>query len=485
MVLIEKDKINGKIIECYLHNLPFNKKCGNVSVNVVKVEKFYDYDLGNLKTNYKTENATIHFEFDLNNVSVGDIFIITQVILDDVYIIGEKNTDYPIGFIVIDANNNLENAEKLFKLNRKMREDIFNLPIGDLSENNNFQIMLFCKDIYIESCAQYGQIEIIPYKNLDYEGELKYINNFFEYIKSTLDIKLNQDDILESHFRPSAVINIPNIKASNIERAEEISIEKASILINIFSLLRKSHGSIFAIFVNCKNKSAHYLKFLDGEYRGNLITGTLGREYGELIRSYYEVLEKKPSDINIYIQLLNDYIKENNIMMKYYRLWEIIEGYSRKKNISNQVSKDWNGTIIKNKKGKKIQIKEAKQYVFEIFRQNFNNITEKDFLNGLDNIETIQDFLSIWYQRRNCCVHQGGCFKDNVNICDVNKKQYWMCKNNKIKVNSILEDIILNKAEECVFEIINKDLAKLCDAKKIDYIELRQHYDNKKYIKIS
>ena len=81
-----------------------------------------------------------------------------------------------------------------------MREDIFNLPIGDLSENNNFQIMLFCKDIYIESCAQYGQIEIIPYKNLDYEGELKYINNFFEYIKSTLDIKLNQDDILESHF---------------------------------------------------------------------------------------------------------------------------------------------------------------------------------------------------------------------------------------------------------------------------------------------
>ena len=484
MDLIEKDKLNGKIIECYISKIPFNRRSGNVSVNIVKIEKFYDYNLGDLKTAYKNEDGKIYFKFDLNNVIDGELFIITQVVLDDTYIIGEKSTDAPIGYIVIDHNNNLEYAKETFELNRKTRKDVFNNPIGDLEENNNYQIMLFCKNIYIDSPAQYGQIEIIPYKNLSYESEIKYINNFFEYVESKLNIKLKQSEALESHFRPSAVIHIPNIKAANIKRAEEIAIEKASILINIFSLLKKSHGSFFAIFINYKNKFEHYFKFLDGEYRGNLITGTISGEHGNIIRNYYEILEKRPSDINVYIQLLNDYINENNLMMKYYRLWEIIEGYSRKKNISNQIEKDWNGIVVRSKKGKKIQIKEAKQYVFEILRQNFSIITEEKFLEDVDNINNVQDFISIWYQRRNCCAHQGGCFQDDINICDVNVKKFLICKNNKYNINSTFEDKILNKAESCVFDIINNYLSKLCNTKKMDHIELRQHYDNSPYIKL-
>lgn len=243
----------------------------------------------------------------------------------------------------------MQNAKELFNIIRRKREEIFNLPIGDINENNSYQVLIFCKDIYADACAQYGQIQITPYKNLGYESEIKYINNFFKHCQTNININLNEKDILESHFRPSAIIHIPNVIANNIQRAEEISLNKASILINIFSLLKKSHGSFFAIFINHKNNGKHYFKFLDGEYRENLIPGTISGENGEIIRQYNQVLSESPSEMNVFIQLLNDYIKENNIMMKYYRLWEIIEGFARKQNICNKLVKDWNGNIFRNK----------------------------------------------------------------------------------------------------------------------------------------
>lgn len=214
------------------------------------------------------------------------------------------------------------------------------------------------------------------------------------------------------------------------------------------------------------------------------MTGFLSGENGEIIRTYYEKLSEQPSDINIFIQLLNDYIKENNIMMKYYRLWEIIEGFARKQNLSNQLIKDWNGNIVKNKKRKKIQIKEAKQYVFEVLRLNFGNTPENEFIKGLSNIKSIEEFITIWYQRRNCCVHQGECFKNNTKICDMNNDKCMLCKKNKYEFKSVFEDEILNKAENCVFQVINNYLEKICNIKSSNNIELRQHYDNNQYIKL-
>ena len=484
MKLVATNILNGKRIDCYIPYKLLNKISGFANINIVKVNEFYDYNIGDIKTEYNIENEMIHLKFDLNNVSNGEIFIITQIILDNSYVIGKKNTDFPIGYILIDENNNMQNAKELFNIIRRKREEIFNLPIGDINENNSYQVLIFCKDIYADACAQYGQIQITPYKNLGYESEIKYINNFFKHCQTNININLNEKDILESHFRPSAIIHIPNVIANNIQRAEEISLNKASILINIFSLLKKSHGSFFAIFINHKNNGKHYFKFLDGEYRGNLIPGTISGENGEIIRQYNQVLSESPSEMNVFIQLLNDYIKENNIMMKYYRLWEIIEGFARKQNICNKLVKDWNGNIFRNKKGKKMQITEAKQYVFEVLRLNFGNINENEFMEELKDIISIQDFITIWYQRRNCCAHQGGCFENNIKICDPSNEKCIICKKNKYEIKSIFEDKILNKAEKCVFDIINKHMEKICNVKCLWNIELRQHYDNGKFIEL-
>lgn len=248
MELIETDILSGKRIDCYIDNVILNKESGNIKINIVKVEKFYDYNLGDFETNYNIENGILHFKIEFNNVSNGELFIITKIIIDNSYIIGKGSTDFPLGYILIDKNNEIKKAEELFKLNRKNREDIFNTPVGDINENNNYQVMIFCKNIYIQFPAQYGQIEIIPYKNLSYESEIRYINNFFCNVKSDFYIDLDEKEILESHFRPSAVIHIPNIKANNIKRAEEISINNANILVNIFSLLKKSHREFFCYY---------------------------------------------------------------------------------------------------------------------------------------------------------------------------------------------------------------------------------------------
>lgn len=90
MKLVATNILNGKRIDCYIPYKLLNKISGFANINIVKVNEFYDYNIGDIKTEYNIENEMIHLKFDLNNVSNGEIFIITQIILDNSYVIGKK-----------------------------------------------------------------------------------------------------------------------------------------------------------------------------------------------------------------------------------------------------------------------------------------------------------------------------------------------------------------------------------------------------------
>ena len=100
--------------------------------------------------------------------------------------------------------------------------------------------------------------------------------------------------------------------------------------------------------------------------------------------------------------------------------------------------------------------------VFELIRVNYSqNNDEEFFLQNVDGIGKVKDFLSICYQRRNCCAHRGeNCINDSDRCV---KKDELQC----IKYNIIhsdepvgFQDRILRRLEELVIDLLTKEVNK-------------------------
>ena len=87
--------------------------------------------------------------------------------------------------------------------------------------------------------------------------------------------------------------------------------------------------------------------------------------------------------------------------------------------------KKWDGTIVKNKKGKVVKIgNQSLDRVFELVRLNFSNKKDSEFLYDIEGLTKVKDFLSICYQRRCCCAHKGeNCIADNNKCASVAEKK--------------------------------------------------------------
>lgn len=199
---------------------------------------------------------------------------------------------------------------------------------------------------------------------------------------------------------------------------------------------------------------------LETRYKGNLL---LFADQGFNVLHYYKYISKNNSYLKVYLKLLNDAIKEDNRMMKYYRYWNILEGISNHNNYSNRTMKRWNGDKVKNKKGELVKIgDEALNIVYELIRESFSNIDEKNFINDLENVTTVKEFLSVCYQRRCCCAHYGDCYMNDCTLCTEKSNKKRCKENNIIHYDQPLgfQDKILRKLENLTHEILLKELKK-------------------------
>ena len=247
---------------------------------------------------------------------------------------------------------------------------------------------------------------------------------------------------------------ITNIKATSYEEAEKYALDKVDILNNIFSLLLRSHGEYFATVVLNTNDHMSKINMYETRYKGNLL---LFADQGFNVLHYYKYISKNNSYLKVYLKLLNDAIKEEDRMMRYYRYWNILEGLASHKRYNNNPMKKWNGDIFKNKKGDEVKIgSESLNIVYEFIRENFGNISENKFINDLEQIKNVKSFLSICYQRRCCCAHQGECYKDDGTICTNRNSEKNCRENNIIHYDQPLgfQDKILRKLEDITFQTL-------------------------------
>lgn len=448
-----KQNISGKF---YL-----NKKGGTIDC-IFCVARVYDWfdSLIEIPGEIVVENNEARFNVE-NELEKGLYIFLGVYTVEGKAIVGNRkdNLNFLEAFTV--EGNIKKTPTELYNLVVNIREQSFNRAKGEHSEQrtSKYHVYIFAKFIKLGTRAQYDDIEIYPFDYLKMESEVNYINRFFDTYK---DVSINvKGDRFESSV-PAAVFCIRNIYAESYEKAEKYALAKADILNNIFTALLRSHGTFFATVVLNENEKMSKISMLDSRYKGNLL---LLAEQGFNIRHYYKVIANKNSYIRVYLKLLNEAMKEHDRMLSYYRYWNILEGISSKKDFVNKEMRTWEGTIVKNKKGEICKIGDnALNNVFELFRVNFSSVSSTDFVNDLEKITRPKEFISVCYQRRNCCAHHGDCNMTDKKRCSLNKDMV-RCKNNNIIHEDEplgFQDKILRKLQDSTFQIILNEIHSQC-----------------------
>lgn len=453
--------------QCYLLNEEIEGKlkisgyddCENIEIEmqICKVYNWYDASFVE-NVIAKISGGILYFK--LSNLLESGLYAIIAICIKNKTVYGRKDdTEHCKDVFAITEKTNIDTVALYQSIARRRELDIQRPKLyEDDNTTSPYDIMLFVKNLQIENTAYYDVVQVYPYEYLKLTGEVNYINDF---IKNITNIGAMVDEKVFETSVPAAVFIISNIMAHNDKEAESFALKKAQLLNSIFTSLLHSHGSIFAMLTFDKKERKFKTTMLNTRYKGNLLHLA---ENGFTIRHYFKCIDSTESYMRVYLKLLNDAQNENDRMMKYYRWWNILEGLAMRKNYSKEPMKKWSGEVVRGKKGVVLIGEEALSNVFELVRQNFSGVEGDTFVKDLNNVITPKEFLSICYQRRNCCAHRGECCERDTSICLDDKSYMVKCRESNIVDDSRpagWEDSILRKLQDITFQIILNELRSM------------------------
>lgn len=458
------------------YKLRYNSKNNLMSFEFVDKSKCFDYYIGDVQVTFvKVFNdvdvvikSNMKGILDGNNIKLyGEVkleyglYLLMKFSFVDINVNygNETNAEDHLLSFLYKENTFLEDKKLYWKIIEKRNYEFTKTKVLAKGCLDTFDVIIFCKNLLISHPAIYGEVEVCPDDYLDRNNEIKYMENFFS--KRNFSPKYDYD--FYSKTTPVAVFRVINIVSSDFMTAQNYAISKCEVVKNIYSALLRSNGEFFALTIlNTHNKTNSFYLF-KSRYKGNLF---LFADQVYNISHYNEALSKSENQyMQLYFHLLNEAINEDDNMMKYYRYWNILETVARDKNYSARIIKNWSGNSVRSKKGRLLKIGDgAIDIVYELLRENFSSkISENNFLDNTENFSTIKEFLNVCYQRRCCCVHNGGCFINNLNICDLKSSKKVFCRHFRIlhpELGKDFEDRILTKLEMIIPEILLNELCK-------------------------
>lgn len=464
-----------KPIKFILEGLELNGEF-NFSVNLNRIEYDYTEFAFGTGTSIKASGRTHEISINTNEDLKEGMYLVGQINISKV-----NETPFPEPLMnltqqdfgeciikIIDSLDNHQTEEELKKEYHeilKKRDIDFNRGIGDGSKE--FEGCMFIKHCLITRPMRLGQYQIFPWEGLPCNDEIKLVQDYLA--KNNVKQLDNTQEILKNckHGQPVSIVYFPLIKSDNPEIAGEIMEKEVSILCDLLAVLRDGYPSIFGALLLDKNTGKFYYKILHPTYKGNLMGGLVSGEDPRYIKKIMDNI-KEDIKIQLYLSLYNEARKERRTEFIYFRLWNILEIIARSKNYPGQPLCDWQGNVMKNRKGIDREIPEknnAKELVFEHIRRVFtsSSIGESCFSQGLQQ-GLIGEMIPIWYRHRNCVVHGGGCFFNDPNFCDITKDQFLNCKkaNDEIisnkGVRNDFTDGYLNALQETVKIVLRKEL---------------------------
>jgi hypothetical protein len=217
--------------------------------------------------------------------------------------------------------------------------------------------------------------------------------------------------------RPCAVFHFPIVRAESAEGAAELVRTEVAALVDALALLRGSSGELIGGVVVDLEGGPGLVWTHGSQYRGNLIGGFLAGEDPRLIR-HYAMRVRSDSQVALYLSLLRDAQAEIRQPFAAFRYWGILETMARAKDYVGQPLLNWQGEPVVNKSGVPRAIPdEAKPLVLELIRRRLARQWSERPAGEEPALPRYEEMIGVWYQRRNCVAHRGGCFRDDPKVC--------------------------------------------------------------------
>ena len=457
-MLIEAKTVDDHYFELKISSIAHADYFGQCMIKIVQVTDWYDHTI-ECKTKCVIESniLTVSLHANIEN----GLYLLQAISIetnDNIIAIDSDKLYLAEAFTLgIDTDKTQEELKDIYHKVVRRRDELFEEPKGNVTNGDTqFDCFIFVKNINPISILQYGDIEIIPFNEYRYYSEAKMIDAFFAQITPGFDYS----STLKGEF--GAVIYMKNVLAQNeYKEAIDYALNKADILVNLYSLLNRDNAQIIASVVQKVGTDQYWINVVSQRdlYQGNLLR--LG-DFGYSLRNQYTYLSNNDTNINVYIKMYNEAVKETDRMAAYYKYWSLIEVIAECEGIVGDDKKTWDGSTIsgRDSMNKKILSNNVVDVVYELLRRRFSSeLSEYYFrLKGPANVE---DFLKVAHQRRNCYAHRGKCDFNNPLACNYSKTNPKLCKDNMTEKITKNSDQILMQLEDIVRRLIYSEINKV------------------------
>lgn len=452
----EKSKLNITAINCsivegedlkiIIRNFDPND-CTEVKYSIFKIDDDYTDWYSTSDSSISREDNTIKFNCTLNNQLRKGFYGLSRLSFFNPA--NQVNYYMPISINNLDLvlfeiraagetpHTSQELSVKYEEITRKRKEDF----LGGFGNTPNkpgmkeYRGFVFVKDCLLTIPMRLDRYEIIPLDYLPFTDEL---NNILSSIRR-FNINISFDEITINRCQkaqPVFVAHFPKIIAPSAEEATELIRQEVKFLSDLLSIHRESYGSIFGVIIIDPAEGKYHAKIPTPSYRGNLVGGWISGEVPQQIKKRMYKVRKTPQ-LQLYISLYNDTLREERPDFKIFRCWNLLETIARSKNYVGQPLFDIHDNPTLNRNGKSKIENNAVSLVTELIRQTYISFNLKNLADILQN-----GSIDIWYRHRNCTDHTGGCFPSDSNYCDRKNDRFIKCKqdhdNGNVKLNSIL-----------------------------------------------
>jgi hypothetical protein len=299
--------------------------------------------------------------------------------------------------------------------------------IGDENATGRYRVLVFIRDCLVTASMHLGRCRIIPAGGLGCSDEVRAINDFIRKL-GTLTVEepewLRENPALS---QPCAVIDFPTVRAASADEAVSVAANEAILVTDVIGVFRMGYGSPFAtVVVDLKSRAVGW-SFDLPRYRGNALGGFVSGEDPEVFRQGIARV-KSCSRTWLHLALLREALRENRWEFLVFRLWNLLETMARASGFVGQPLLDWTGTPVLNKRGQPRRIQDhAKEQVLELLRVRLSRGSSSAVPFCPPRHPSYPDLVTVWYQRRNCVAHTGGCHPTDPSVCNPAKPECVSC----------------------------------------------------------
>lgn len=292
----------------------------------------------------------------------------------------------------------------------------------------DYRVLVFVRDFRLTRPMRLGGYEAGPADEIaETNGEMRFIRQFLaEHGLPPLPPDADTQVAAKIGGTPVAAFHFPRVIADSAESAVRMVSEEVEVAIGVLSISAHGPGFIFGVVV-LDEKSQHIWHFhATSTCLGQVVLWSCVDD--RTTKLWIEAVKAAPR-LQFYIDLYRGAAKESRTDLAYLRYWSLFEAIAESKNYVGQVRRLWDGVAMTDSGGRKVTIKSKQHIVFEHLRRTIPAMGWASHWPGAGNERVhISELVMVWYQRRNCVAHSGGCFAaDPARPCNC-KSEYAQCR---------------------------------------------------------